>query len=446
MKSKIFKQHKKDFNPSQHDIGEDDDDDVEIDSSETGVASAKGSKMIIIISSAILITVVIYFMFFSGKKNNPIEKLEEVKVGESAINPITPSSAPASKELIKDLVDVPKGDEANILEQPQLPAVPTLPELPKNLSFNNSVLPAFLDVPKEQPPKTPSENLSKDQASNTPQTNQNNNSQEKKPEALEAPQDPRRSAIIVESADGGNIVPRDEFAGGIVVLNQDQIDKLKKTENNIIPTVVQDKTKTITQGKMMTAILETAINTEMPGLVRGVISRDVYAEAGNNVLIPKGSRLYGNYVTQIARGQGRVEINWTRLIRPDGVNMNVGFVAADQFGRSGIEGDIDNRYGSVLTNSLLTSVLAIGGAIAAEKLSGNTSTSTTSNPSVGTVTTSGNPSAQVIADVSKTLVDTVGKVINTTIDVRPVIRVAQGTRITIIVNADMFIPPLRKDQ
>jgi len=126
------------------------------------------------------------------------------------------------------------------------------------------------------------------------------------------------------------------------------------------------------------------------------------------------------------------------------VDLKVGFVAADQFGRAGIEGDIDNKYGSILTNSLLTSVLAIGGAIAAEKLSGTGSAATTTtNPSTGTATTTSKPSTQVITDVSKALIDTVGQVVGNAIDVKPVIRIPQGTKITIIVNADMSIPPLR---
>jgi type IV secretion system protein VirB10 len=237
---------------------------------------------------------------------------------------------------------------------------------------------------------------------------------------------------------------RDNFGGGIIPLNDDPIQSLEATSNTIVPTVVKDRSSTIVQGKMMNAILETAINTEMPGSIRGIISRDVYAESGDKVLIPKGSRLFGSYSTEIVRGQGRVQVNWTRLIRTDGVDLQVGFAAADQFGRSGIEGETDNKYGSIIANSALTSMLAIAGSIAAQKLSGNDSSTTTVDPSTGTSTSTGNPSSQVIADIGKTLVDTVSQVASNAIDVRPIIRIPQGTKMTIIVNADMVIPPLRK--
>ena len=270
---------------------------------------------------------------------------------------------------------------------------------------------------------------------NTEQSAEKNNNQ--KP-----PEDPRKSSIIVVGGDAGptNSVG---YENNIIQLNKDPIDALQKTEVKILPTATTDRTKVIAQGKMLTAVLETAINTEMPGTVRGIITRDVYGESGNVVLIPRGSRLYGSYSSQITRGQGRVEINWSRLMRADGVDVNVTFNAADQFGRSGIAGDVDNKYGSIIGNSLLTSVLAIGGAIAAEKLSGGGSVTTTLNPQQGTSTTVGKASSQAIYDVSKTIIDTVQQVVGNTIDIRPVIRVPQGTRITILVNDDMRLPPVR---
>jgi type IV secretion system protein VirB10 len=455
MKSNAFKKHKKVKEKGLGQVPEDVNDeneeeyDVEIDAGDPGVASAKGSKMMIIFASAVLITVVIYFLFFKGEKAPVTENLEEVTNENTTDNPsVAQSLAPA--ESIEDLIDTSDPDN-QIFDKPKLPEVPKLPDIPKDVSFNESVLPAFLESPRKKQPQPDIENQPQALAAGPVNQVQNNNQQQQQLQASEpeVPTDPRRSPIVVQSSGGGSfpISTKDNFGGGIVVLNEDPINALKKTESKIVPTVVKDRTVTITQGKMMSAILETAINTEIPGSIRGIISRDVYAESGSNVLIPKGSRLYGNYSTQVVRGQGRVEINWTRLIRPDGVDMSIGFVAADQFGRSGIEGDVDNKYGSIITNSVLTSILAVGGAIAAEKLSGDSgATTTTADPQTGTTTSTGSASSKVIYDVSKTVIDTVGQVLGNTIDVRPIIRIPQGTRITIIVNDDMTIPPLRKDR
>ena len=189
--------------------------------------------------------------------------------------------------------------------------------------------------------------------------------------------------------------------------------------------------------------METAINTEIPGSVRAIVSRDVYGESGNDVLIPRGSRLYGSYSTKVTRGQGRVDISWTRLIRSDGVDLAIAFKASDQFGRSGISGVVDNKYGSVITNSLLTSILAVGGAVAAQKaIGGNNSTSATTTAGVTTV--SGNASSQAVADVTKTIVNTVSQIVGDSLNLTPVITVPQGTKITVVVNADMNLPSMLK--
>ncbi|MCE3254919.1 MAG: Type secretion system protein virB10 [Rickettsiaceae bacterium] len=436
MKSKLFKQHKKeqDKGLGQGEI-DNDDDKLEVDASDPGVSNPRNNKMLVVVASAILITVVIYFLFFKGEKDNQIDNLEEVKTEVPATSPTSPSAptgAPAAPENIEDLTDTIKSDTPDVLAKPELPEIPQLPEVPRDpnaggiLKNLNSGTNAPANQSTSVQPGQPVSNIPNQPINQPP-----------------PPQDPRRAPIVVEST-GSTVLENDQFSGGIVSLKKEPIEELQKSPESIVATVIKDPSTTIVQGKLLTAVLETAINTEVPGSIRGVVSRDVYAEAGNNILIPKGSRLYGTYSTQIVRGQGRVEISWTRLIRPDGVDLRIGFIASDQFGRSGIEGDVDNRYGSVLTNSLLTSVLAIGGAIAAEKLSSNGGqTTTTNSPSTGTTTYTSNPSSKVIMDVSKTLIDTVGQVIGNTIDTRPVIKVPQGTRITVIVNADMSIPPLK---
>jgi type IV secretion system protein VirB10 len=431
MKSKLFKKYKKEQAEDQVDAqteDEDDDESAEVYSADTGVSSSKNNKMMVIFASAILITVVIYFLFFKGEGPSQVEQLEEV-TNESVVGSNTPAAgSPAQSSLIAELEDE---QEPDILSAPKLPDVPTLPDIPDDLSFHNTVLPSFLEIPQNEQPTA------------------NNETAPQIPVEIpvEIPVDPRRSPIIVESTGVGGLVEssfdNDRFAGGIIPLNQNAIDSLVDTTTAVTPTIIRDRTTMIIQGKMMSAVLETAINTEIPGSVRGIISRDVYAESGTNILIPKGSRLFGAFSTNIVRGQGRVEINWSRLIRPDGVDLAIGFVAADQFGRSGIAGDIDNKYGAALTNSLLTSILAIGGAIGAEKLAGGNSSTTTTSPTTGSTTTTSNASTQVISDVASTLVSTLSDVSTNAINLRPVIRVPQGTKMTIVVNSDLSIPKMK---
>ncbi|MFO6448959.1 TrbI/VirB10 family protein, partial [Erythrobacter sp. NE805] len=52
---------------------------------------------------------------------------------------------------------------------------------------------------------------------------------------------------------------------------------------------------TVTEGTLIPAILETGINTDVPGYVRAVVSQDVKSFDGKRVLIPRSSRLIGQY-------------------------------------------------------------------------------------------------------------------------------------------------------
>ncbi|MGQ4828530.1 TrbI/VirB10 family protein, partial [Enterococcus faecalis] len=79
-------------------------------------------------------------------------------------------------------------------------------------------------------------------------------------------------------------------------------------------------------------------NSDLPGFVRAVVSRDVTGFDGNRVLIPAGSRLIGQYRSGLAAGQSRAFVIWTRMIRPDGVSVALGSPVTDTLGRAGLGG------------------------------------------------------------------------------------------------------------
>jgi type IV secretion system protein VirB10 len=83
-------------------------------------------------------------------------------------------------------------------------------------------------------------------------------------------------------------------------------------------------------------VLETAIDSDLPGYVRAVVSQDVRSFDGARVLIPRSSRLIGQYKSGVASGQTRAYVVWSRLIRPDGVSVALASPAIDDAGRTGL--------------------------------------------------------------------------------------------------------------
>ncbi len=196
---------------------------------------------------------------------------------------------------------------------------------------------------------------------------------------------------------------------------------------------------TIAQGKLVHGVLETAINTQLPGTIRAIVSRDIYAEAGKTRLIPKGSRIIGTYGTDVLQGHSRVFIVWERIIRPDGIDIKVASPGVDQLGRAGLEGYADNKFMEIFGAAVLTSIISIGIASAADEVSGNDTTATTTNTD-GSTTSSGDATTQAAGEAVENIGGVSRRLLDQLIDARPVITVDQGTRINILVNRDLIFP------
>lgn len=116
----------------------------------------------------------------------------------------------------------------------------------------------------------------------------------------------------------------------------------------------------VPQGAVIPGVLETAINSDLPGFARAVVSRDVRGFDGTEVLIPRGSRLIGQYKSGLALGASRVFVIWTRVIRPDGVSIQIGSPGTDDLGRAGVTGEVDRHFFQRFGGSILLSVLNAG--------------------------------------------------------------------------------------
>jgi type IV secretion system protein VirB10 len=121
---------------------------------------------------------------------------------------------------------------------------------------------------------------------------------------------------------------------------------------------------TVTEGTLIPAILETAINTDVPGYVRAVVSQDVKSFDGKRILVPRSSRLIGQYQAGVQQGQRRAYVIWTRLIRPDGVSVNLASPAVGFDGTTGLEGDVNSHFFKRFGSGLLLSVVGGLGAVA----------------------------------------------------------------------------------
>lgn len=117
---------------------------------------------------------------------------------------------------------------------------------------------------------------------------------------------------------------------------------------------------TVVQGVLIPAVLETALDSSRAGPARAMVSRDVRGFDRERILIPRGSKLIGEYQSDMSVGQKRASVTWTRLIRPDGVTIDLRSPAADGLGRAGIRGKVNNHTMRRVGDALLQTMVGVG--------------------------------------------------------------------------------------
>ena len=184
--------------------------------------------------------------------------------------------------------------------------------------------------------------------------------------------------------------------------------------------VIVNPGHTVVQGTMIQAVLETALDSTLPGVIRAVISEDVHSFDGTRVLIPRGAQLIGRYRSEVALAQSRVMIGWDRIILPDNQTVQISAFGGDEIGRSGVTGDVDTRFGQRFGSAALISLIGAVPAVAAAGISDETA-------------------SDAASDVATDLRDASRSVMQDYLSIRPVIRVPQGARITVMVDRDLEI-------
>ncbi|WP_170565629.1 TrbI/VirB10 family protein [Ruegeria atlantica] len=192
------------------------------------------------------------------------------------------------------------------------------------------------------------------------------------------------------------------------------------------PAVSAPPAHLLARGSVIPSVLETALDSDLPGLVRARVSHDVYDTlTGTHVLIPRGAQLVGTY-GEIARGeQRRLFVTWTDLRLPDGTPVDLRDFST--LGADGVAGVKGRRS---------TGLLAALGAAVLFDLAGNatqilTGSETQEDTDLGALLAgaTGNATSRVAERYMGHLIDS-----------GPRFRVKAGTIMNVLVEKDMELP------
>ena len=121
-------------------------------------------------------------------------------------------------------------------------------------------------------------------------------------------------------------------------------------------------------GSVIPAALITGIRSDLPGQITAQVTQSVYdSPTGRILLIPQGSRLIGEYDSDVAAGQNRVLLAWDRLILPGGHSILLDRLpGADAAGMAGLEDQTNYHWGNMLKAALISTLLGVGTQLATD--------------------------------------------------------------------------------
>lgn len=438
----------------------------------SSVAQSANSKKIAIIAISVFLLIVIYYLYNNVQettkpKQTPTEKIQQRSQTKAEI---VKESKPVIEQQQTQVAEAPK------LEAPpplQAPKAPTPPPAPAPEAPQAPVFPTISGTPSTTGAPTPPVF----QPSGAPTLESPFKVKEEEEKEKKTLEERRKASIMVmggtsrqEAQDigkNGSDTAKDKDKDKDKTTDKDKGSDKDKTKDksgylgfgegqfgeSTIPKTNFDQVKVtkigrldsvIAQGKIINAVLENAINTDLPGTLRAIVTRDVYAEGGKNILIPKGSRVIGTYQSEVKAGQTRVAVVWNRLIRPDGLDLALDSNGTDTLGRTGIKGFLDNKFLTRLGNAMLISYVVPIMANRIFNVDKNASTTSTAvqNATTGTTstTTTSSIGAQQAKQSSDKLQEIMQKTIEDTFSTKPTIYVDQGSEINILVNKDLVFP------
>ena len=202
---------------------------------------------------------------------------------------------------------------------------------------------------------------------------------------------------------------------------------------NYAPTVSPDRLTNaaspyiLQAGSVIPAVLITGIRSDLPGQVTAQVTENVYdSPTGQYLLIPQGSKLIGEYNSEIAFAQSRVQLVWTRLILPDGRSIVLeNQPGADTQGYSGLQDGVDNHWGSLFEAALLSTFLSVGAEAG------------TSNQE--------NSLVQAIRSGASDSINQTGQeLVERELNIQPTLTIRPGFPVRAIVNQDLVLAPYQE--
>ncbi|MCB2057142.1 MAG: TrbI/VirB10 family protein [Novosphingobium sp.] len=185
---------------------------------------------------------------------------------------------------------------------------------------------------------------------------------------------------------------------------------------------------TLQAGSIIPAALITGIRSDLPGQITAQVTANVYDSlTGRTLLIPQGSRLIGEYDSEVSQGQNRVLLAWDRLIMPDGRSILLDRLpGADARGFAGLQDGVNYHWGNMARAAFISTLLGVGSELGA------------------------GGDSDLVRAVRRGTQDTISQtgqqIVGRELNVKPTLTIRPGFALRVMVTRDIILEPLGQDQ
>ncbi len=152
-----------------------------------------------------------------------------------------------------------------------------------------------------------------------------------------------------------------------VKTDMDSVKEIPSQANQVKPVSLRPApAHTLTAGSFFYAVLQTPINSDLPGNVVARVSQNVLdTTSQSEILIPAGTTIIGSYSDRLTSDQKRILVQWSHLTFPNGGEIDLPNLAGmDAEGNTGFEDQVDTHRVRTWGPALLISAIAAGAALA----------------------------------------------------------------------------------
>jgi len=193
------------------------------------------------------------------------------------------------------------------------------------------------------------------------------------------------------------------------------------TSASVAASMSGERSLLLPKGTAFTCALTTKVISAASGPVGCQVQRNVFSEDGRVLLIERGSHLDGEYrVASVKPGTVRIPVLWTRIRTPLGVTVDIDSPGTGQLGEAGIDGYVDNRWSERIGAAMLLSLIDDSVKLVIQNQANESQGNTVVLPST-------------TANTSKLA----EKVLDSTINISPLIYQNQGGIVGIVVARDV---------